>query len=392
MTNIKKKIIIVDNSSWNIYNFRLPHARKFAKMGYEVVVATPIDEFISYLEEPSVFKHVPIKHLFPQQKNPFQDILFFFELLKIYREEKPDLIIQFTVKPNIYGSIAARLLGLPAICVITGLGYPFLHPKGLNKLVPKLYKLAFKKIHKLVVYNHDDKAHLVNNHIIAEEKCVIIPGSGVNTQNFRPSETRIENNNIIFLFIGRLLKDKGIIEFVEAARQLKKENPKLEFHVLGNFAYSNPSAVTKDQLFDWVEEGVVKYLGFSKDTRSYIEQASVMVLPSHRGEGVPRSILEAMAMGKPVITTDTAGCRDTVVHGENGYLVPVNNTEALTLAMSTLSNLSTDSILAMGKESRIRAVTLFDEKIITDAYLKLLDELFRHETKTPSDPVGQKLF
>jgi glycosyltransferase involved in cell wall biosynthesis len=388
VTNKSKKIIIVDNSSWNIYNFRLPHARKFAKLGYEVVVATPIDEFISYLEEPNVFKHVPLKHLYPQQKNPIQDLLFLFELIKIYKSEKPDLIIHFTVKPNIYGSIAARLFGFPAICVVTGLGYPFLHPRGLNKIIPFLYKIAFKKIRKLVVYNQDDKAHLVNNNIVSEENCIVIAGSGVNTDKFRPTVNVSDKENIVFLFIGRLLKDKGIVEFVEAARQAKKENPRLEFHVLGNFAYSNPSAVTKEQLFDWVEEGVIKYLGFSKDIRPFIENADVMVLPSHRGEGMPRSILESMAMGKPIITTETAGCRETVRHGVNGYLVPVNNIYALTLAMTTMANLNKKVLIEMGKESRRNVLLLFDENLITDNYIKIFKEIFEHENVEPSKVLG----
>lgn len=211
MENIsRKKILIVDNSSWNIYNFRLPLVKKLQLEGYEVIVASPIDEFIHYIHQVISIRHIPLEHLQPRSKNPFRDILLFSNLLLIYRQEKPDVILHFTIKPNLYGSLASRFLKIKSISVVTGLGYTFLHPKGLNRLIPLFYKIALKNIQRLIVYNPDDKNEFITKKILPAEKCLIIPGSGVNTNYFNALPKTEISQKFIFLFIGRLLYDKGL--------------------------------------------------------------------------------------------------------------------------------------------------------------------------------------
>jgi len=386
-----RKILIVDNSAWNIYNFRLPHIQKLKFHGYRVMVATPIDDYIGKLNKGVYQQHIPLRHLYPQSKSPFQDLLFFWEIFWLYKRHKPDLVIHFTIKPNIYGSLAARLLKIPAISVVTGLGYPFLHPTGLNRLVPSMFRLAFRRLKKLVVYNQDDRDLLVGRNIIAAEKCTIIPGSGVNTNYFRPLPAAKGESSFVFLFIGRLLQDKGLQEYAQAAKTLRNRYGNMEFWVLGNFTHTNPSAISKEALFDWVNNGHIKYFGFANDVRAYLKHADAMVLPS-RSEGLSRSILEAMSMGKPIITTQTAGCRETVEHNVNGFLVPVNDAASLTEAMATMYEMGFPFREAMGHASRLRARQIFDEKIIAESFLNLVKDIVPLHEKSEQPTSSPAIF
>lgn len=373
---IQKKIAIVDNSTWNIFNFRLSLIKRLKSAGYRVIVIAPIDEYITYLNESYFTKHIPLKWLDPQGKNPIKDLLLVRELTKIYKKEKPDYILHFTIKPNLYGNIAAQLAKIPSISIVTGLGYTFLNPSFINKLVPLFYKVALRKVKKLVVYNPDDQAVFINKNIIDKDRCLVIPGSGVNTNYYRPLVHNKNHRKFIFLFIGRLLYDKGLREFVEAAKQVRQIGKNAECWVIGDLNPGNPSAVPKKVLFHWVESKYIRYFGTTKEVRNFIKQADVLVLPSYR-EGVPKSVLEAMAMGTPIITTLTAGCRETVEDGKNGYLVPAKDQLALAEAMTKMYHHSPDELETMGAYSREKALQTFDDKIITTTYIKLLKQLIQ---------------
>lgn len=382
---MSKKIVIVDNSTWNIYNFRLSLIKRLKANGYQVVVVAPLDEYIHYLNESYFTKHIAIKYLAPQSKNILRDLFFVWELFKIYKKEKPDLIIHYTIKPNIFGNIAARLANIPSISTITGLGYTFLNKNLINRQVPYLYKLAFKKVKKVVFYNNDDRSLLIQRNILQEEKGIVIPGSGVNTNHFRPLPTP-KSEKFVFLFIGRLLNDKGLREYVEAARYIRQVTNNVECWVIGELNGKNPAAIHKKTLLEWVENKHIKYFGTAKDVRKYIKQASAIVLPSYR-EGIPRSILEAMAMAKPIVTTNTAGCKETVVGQHNGFLVPAKNAAALAESMLKLYYLSQEQLFQMGQNSRIRALAYFDDKIITSKYLKLVNALIYGEEDPKIAPI-----
>lgn len=369
-----KKILIVDNSTWNIYNFRLPLVKKLAQEGFEVVVLTPVDEYILYLQEVVNIRHIPARHLQPRSKNPIQDLLFLIELLVCYQREKPDLVIHYTIKPNIFGSLAARLCQLKSMAVFTGLGYTFLHQRGIFRLIPMLYRGALERVERVVFYNPDDRDVFVQQKLVKPQQAVIVPGSGVNTRRFKPRPFTVPKASFRFLFIGRLLKDKGLTEYVQAAQSLRSYAPEVSCWVVGDVADANPSAITMEQLTDWIKQQHIRYLGKVMDVRKVIQQADVIVLPSYR-EGVPRVILEAMAMGKPVITTDAAGCRETVEHGVNGLLVPPRNAEALALAMTTLYESTPTELTRMGAQSRKMAFEKFDEQIIVSHYFTMLRQL-----------------
>lgn len=370
---MKKTIAIVANSSWNIYNFRQPLIKQLKLAGYRVLVIAPVDEYIHYLNDSYFTRHIPLRFLAAQRKNPLWDLLLLWELYRIYRREKPGLVLHFTIKPNIYGSLAARWAGIRSVPTVTGLGYAFLHNGLLSRLARRLYQLAFRGIARAIFHNEDDRRLFIREKLIVEENTMVIPGSGVNTNHFRPLP-RPDTDKVVFLFIGRLLHDKGIREFATAARELRRLAPRAECWVVGQLNPEYPAAVTQQELLQWIEEHHIHYLGSTKDVRPFIKQAHALVLPSYR-EGLPRAIIEAMAMGKPIITTDTAGCRETVEPGCNGYLTPPRDAMALAEAMVRLYHLSDGQQQAMGEYSREKALGQFDEKIIVWAYLELCGEL-----------------
>ncbi len=369
-----RKILIIDNSSWNVYNFRLPLVKALVEVGFKVYVATPIDEFIHYLNSTHFTKHIPIKNLDRNGKNPLYDLLFWLELMRMVRREKPDLVINFTIKPNIYGSLAARIYGLPAISVATGLGYTFLHPNGFMRLVPFMYKFAFKRLSKLVLYNHEDFREFIERKLVGQNQCEVILGDGIDMAHFRPipqATEDIEKQPFVFLFIGRLLKDKGVVEYVEAAKRLIQQGCKIECWILGDLNFGNPADILKEQLVEWIDQKYVRYLGTSHDVRPIIAKAHALVLPSYR-EGMPRVILEAMSMGKPIITTKVAGCDETVVEGHNGYKVPPKDADALFAAMSRMQQMNRYRLMAMGENSRIITHEKFRKEVILEKYISLI--------------------
>lgn len=375
---MRKKVLFVDNSTWNIYNFRLNLIKRLKSEGYEVIVVAPVDEYIHYLNESYFTKHIPLKFLAPQSKNIFRDLLLIIELFRIFRQEKPDLVLNYTIKPNIFGNFAARLAGVASFSTITGLGYTFLNNSLINRQVLHLYRLAFKKVKKVVFYNQDDRSLMIKKKLLNPDKGVVITGSGVNTNHFRPLPMPA-SDKFIFLFIGRLLYDKGLREYVEAAKYLRQISPNMECWIIGELNH-NPAAVPKATLLKWIEDKHIKYFGTAKDVRKYIKQAHAVVLPSYR-EGIPRSVLEAMAMAKPIVTTEVAGCRETVEDQGNGYLVPVKNPQALAEAMLQLYYKSEEELMVMGAHSRQRALDLFDDKIITTNYLNLITKEFIAEVQ-----------
>ncbi|MCB9299026.1 MAG: glycosyltransferase family 4 protein [Lewinellaceae bacterium] len=380
---MSKTIALVANSTWNIYNFRQPLIKQLKAAGFRVLVIAPVDEYIHYLNDSYFTRHIPLRFLAAQRKNPLWDLLLLWELFRIYRRERPALILHFTIKPNIFGSLAARLAGIPSVATVTGLGYSFIHKGLLAHLARALYRLAFRQVTKAAFHNSEDRQLFLAGGLVQEAQSLVIPGSGVNTNHFRPLP-QPHNDKFIFLFIGRLLYDKGIREFVAAARQLRRLAPRAECWVVGQLNAENPSAVSQQELLQWLEEHHIRYFGATHDVRPFLKQADALVLPSYR-EGLPRAILEAMSMGKPIITTDVPGCQETVEEGRNGFLVPAQDGLALAEAMVRLYQLDNESLQAMGDYSREKVLREFDEKLIVAAYLKLCREIL--EGRSEGKPV-----
>ncbi len=366
-----KSIALVANSTWNIYNFRLNLIDKFLQEGFEVNVIAPVDEYLTYKEKYPTVRHYGLRMLDRDSTNPLKDMLLLIELTRRYRKIKPDIVLHFTNKPNIYGGVAAWLTGTKSIAVVTGLGYAFNRQGFVQTIISWMYQLSARFHQKLIFENIEDRNLFLRLDIVNAEKAISVKGCGVDTKWFYPYNVSQKHEKIVFTFIGRLLYDKGIRELVEAARQIKSLHKDTEFWIVGELDTENPATVDKDELVKWVDEDVVNYHGFIKDVRDVIAKSDCIVLPSYR-EGLPRINIEAMAMAKPVITTDVAGCRETVEDGVNGYLVPTKSPESLARAMEKMIQLTADERMQMGLKGREMAVNIFDDKIIATAIMDIV--------------------
>ncbi|MRR20910.1 glycosyltransferase family 1 protein [bacterium] len=355
------KILVLANYAESFIEFRGHLVQSLATEGHEVTVCLPVatERLEHFLRQAGV--NLRLVRLERTGLNPLTDIKTLMGYVSLFRELSPDAVLNYTIKPVIYGSLAGRLAGVQNVCsVITGLGYVFIgdtpRHRILRRVVVLLYRLALVRNRTIFFLNADDRRLLSSLGILAtDQQSVVLNGEGIDPQFY--CETQPLTERPAFLLIGRLLRDKGIYEYVEAARLLRQRYPQATFRVLGPFD-SNPSAIKRDHLFCWVEDGIIEYLGETDDVRPAIAASSVYVLPSYR-EGTPRTVLEAMAMGRPVVTTDAPGCRETVRDGDNGFLVPVGDSEALAKAMERFI-LQPELICRMGRRSREIAVEKYD--------------------------------
>lgn len=315
--------------------------------------------------------------------NPLRDLVDVISLWRLLRSVRADLLFAYTIKPVIYGTIAARIAGVPSIfAMITGAGYVFTEGGGLKRrllrpLVTGLYRASLARTRGIFFHNGDDLAEFRNRAIVDRTQNLIrVHGSGVDIDHFSPAKP--QKNPLIFLLIARLLVDKGVRDYVAAARRIKARHPSVRFQLLGP-PDTTPSAIPADELKAWQEEGVIDYLGSAADVRPHIRACSVYVLPSYR-EGLPRTVLEAMAMGRAIVTTDAPGCRDTVMPGDNGFLVPVRDPQALADAMETFV-LDPGRIETMGQASRRIAEERYDVRRVNAAMLEAMG-LARAETRS----------
>jgi len=368
------KIGIVLNTAWNIYNFRLGLVKAFLAEGHTVYAIAPIDDFVSEIEATGC-SFIPVYHLSRKGVNPIQDLRFGYELYKIYKSKELDVVLHYTIKPNIYGCLAAGRAKVKSISTVTGLGYSFLKEGFVNKIAKGLYKKAFKSGTRIAFQNRDDKKLFEELSLCSVDKTTLIKGSGINTSHFKPMQKKQRYEKLIYLFVGRLLYDKGVSELFKAAREFKKQCPETEIWVVGAIDDGNPSAVAKAEVEAQVAAGTIRYWGVSKDVRSIMQEADVVVLPSYR-EGLPRVMLESLAMGKPIITTDTAGCRETIQDTKNGFLVPVKNSKALADAMFKMYQLTNEARENMGKVGRRMALQEFDEQAIIKRYFEEIETMF----------------
>ena len=368
---IMKKVVIVLNTAWNIYNFRLNLARALKQDGYEVIMVAPYDEkYTKLIEKEFEFYDVYIDSKGMNILSDFKTILHFY---KIYKNIKPDIILNFTIKPNIYSSLVAGILGIKSISNITGLGTIFIKQSLVTKVAKLLYKTALKCNDKVLFQNSDDKELFIKNNLVTTKKVDLVPGSGVDLSKFIPVDRNIINENFKFLLIARLLKDKGILEFIEAIKIIKKQYQNIGFQVLGELGVANLTAITKQELQEWIETDLINYLGTSDSVQNIISDSDCVVLPSYR-EGMPRTLLEACAMEKPIITTNVVGCKDVVEDGVNGFLCKVRDSEDLALKMTQMIELSEDERTTMGQRGREKIIKEFDENIVINKYIEVIRE------------------
>ena len=371
------KIVFTSNTSWSLWNFRLRLMKTLSKRNWKVYAVAPNDRFSKRLAD--MFDYIPLKHLARKKINPFSDFRLFLEYLRIYRKITPDLVLNFTIKPNIYSSLACSVLKVETISVVTGLGYVFFREGILSRIVKNLFKLSLKKNAKVVFLNQDDQNFFVENGMIREKnQALCIPGEGVDTKRFSPEVCnqikKEEDSKAIILMVSRMLWDKGVGEFVAASKVVKKKFGQLAgFWLLGPIDGGNPSAIDKKRIEEWVNKGYIKYFKETEDIRPFVCKADVVVLPSYR-EGISQTLLEAIAMGKPVITTNAPGCREVVNEGENGFLVEVKSAESLANSIIRFLELDKNKRKMMGMASRKIAFERFDEKNIVAQYTKIIDD------------------
>lgn len=373
MADEPRRLVLGANSGWNIVNFRGGLIRALKAAGYEPVVVAPSDGSVDPGLEALGVERVAVR-IERSGMNPFADLGLLSSYVRILKQLRPVAFLGFTIKPNIYGCLAARLAGVPAIANVSGLGTAFIRQRLLSRLVASLYRLAFRRAAVVFFQNRDDRALFLQLGIVREAQARLLPGSGIDLERFKPAP--LPAGPTTFLLIARLLGDKGVREYVAAARQLRAELPEARFQLLGPLDHGNRTAISKAELDGWVAEGVVDYLGMTDDPRPFIAAASAVVLPSYR-EGLPRTLLEAAAMGRPLIATDVPGCRDLVEDGVNGVSCAVRDAQSLATAMKRLALLSPEALAAMGAAGRRLVENRFSESLVIDAYVAALGEVER---------------
>ncbi len=373
------KICLSANSSWHIVNFRANIVRALVAEGYEVIVIAPKDDYSERIADLGCgYVEIPIEQ---QGMSVAADLRTFLTYLKILRKEKPDVFLGYTVKPNIYGSLACHLLKIPVVNDVPGLGTAFLRGGWLERVVTTLYRLAFSASRTIFFQNCDDQKLFMDSQLVREEQSKLLPGTGVDLSCYqqcayepRPKE------RMQFLFVGRILRDKGVCELVEAARQIKIQYPKVEVQLLGPTGVANRTALTAEEVKKWHNEGVIRYLGVTDAVLPFMQDADCVVLPSYR-EGTPCVLLEAGALSRPLVATDVPGCRQVVDHGVNGYLCRSQDAVDLAEKMLQMIELSEVKKLAMSRACRKKIEKEYDEKIVIHRYLEEIQSLLSCKLK-----------
>lgn len=358
------RVAIVLNTSWNIYNFRMGLVRSLLADGHQVIAIAPKDEYTRYLiEEGCDYKEVKMDS---RGANVIKDFALIYELWSIYRKVKPDVALHYTIKPNIYGTLAASMLRIPSVNNVCGLGTAFLNKGIVSKIAIGMYKLAFRFPKLIYFQNNDDKIFFDENNITRNNLTHVLPGSGINLKHFVPSG-QTENKKFTFLLISRLIHDKGILEYIDAIKLLRERGVEANFQILGNKDPEHKRGISEDLINDWINNNIIEYLGSTDDVRPFINKADCIVLPSYR-EGTPRSLLEAASSAKPIIATNVAGCTNVVENNVNGFLCNVKDAGDLADKLEEMVKQPKERINEMGLASRQLVEDRFDEQIVINSY------------------------
>lgn len=364
-------IMMTVNKAWNVWNFRLCVVRALLNDGHTITVLAPKDESVENLLALGCQFYdldMSVKGL-----NPFQDLNLTLRFLSIFKETQPDVILSYTIKNNIFGALAAKRARIPFIPNVTGLGTAFLSGGILQGIAQGLYRFAFRDLPVIFFQNTDDRDLFVSQKLIQKPQARCLPGSGIDLEYYSPKPLIERGDTAVFLMIARLLKDKGVYEFVEAARLTKMSFPNVRFQILGAIGYENRTAIPNSEVQDWISKSTIEYLGTTSDVRPFIEAATCVVLPSYR-EGAPRTLIEAAAMARPIITTDVAGCRDIINKGITGLLCEARDSNSLVRAIRCFLNLSHSERARMGVKGQKKMEQEFDENIIVRRYLSAISD------------------
>lgn len=371
-------LVATVNAAWNFRNFRLPLLRALLADGHRVTVLAPGDDAMAVLQEIGC-RVVPLR-MDVKGLAPHRDVALVARLHTHFRRERPDAVLSFTIKNNIYGALAARLSGIPFVPNVTGLGTAFLSSGALRRVAEVLYRLAFARVPIVFFQNPDDRALFLERGLVRRGQARLVPGSGIDLGHFAPAPLpcmgpAADPGAPVFLMITRLLRDKGVCEFVDASRMLRRAFPAARCILLGPAGAENRTAIPLGTILAWQAEGIVEYAGSTDDVRPHIAAADCVVLPSYR-EGTARTLLEAAAMARPLIATDVAGCRNVVEHEATGHLVRVRDSEDLARAMLRFAASRCEDRAAMGRRGRRKMEAEFDQALVASAYRQALAELF----------------
>jgi len=372
----KGRIAFVANTSWSIYKFRLYLIERLLHEGFAVYVLAPRDAYTGKFEQLPGLSYIELHHFHAKSLSPIHDYRLYRELFRHYRTLKPAIIFHYTVKANLYGTRAAARARIPSISVITGLGYTFAGEGWLQRVVRMGYRRTLRKSAEVWFLNEDDRQIFTSQHLVPSGKAFLLPGEGVDTTRFYPAPyaPKTPSQTVTFLLIGRLIRHKGIDEFVQAAGSLKAQGLNVQCQILGFFDEKNPVAIPRSRVDEWVAEKIITYFGHTDDVRPYIQQADCIVLPSYR-EGLPLSLLEGASMCKALIATDTAGCRALIEEGVNGYLCREKDGADLAAKMAAYYNLAPAEKKQMGLDGRSRVLQRYTQETVAAIYLEKIKTL-----------------
>jgi glycosyltransferase involved in cell wall biosynthesis len=370
------KVAIVLNTSWNIYNFRMNLIKSLKAEGYEIHTIAPNDSYTSSLVSAGCIHHDLTMD--SRGANPMKDLALIFELHSIYRRIKPDVILHYTIKPNVYGTLAAAFLGIPAVNNVCGLGTVFLKRGTVSFIAKLLYRVSFRFARKVYFQNPDDLNLFIDEKLVPEKLVDLLPGSGIDLQKFTPAPYQ-RNSTFTFLLISRLITDKGVLEYIEAVKKLRATGLEAKFQVLGAIDEEHKRGIARKEIESWIHAGTIEYLGTTEDVRPFIQQADCIVLPSYR-EGTPRVLLEAASSSKPIVATDVPGCRQVVENQVNGLLCKLKDADDLAEKMYTMTRFDDQQLRTFGYNGRVKMETTFEESLVVNKYLQILQQM-RSELK-----------
>lgn len=370
---IRMHILLTGNTAFKLANFREGLLRVLVTQGHRVTVVAPPDEYVKKLYDLGC-DFVPLR-MDRNGTSAGAEAQLLLSIFFILRRMRPDVVLSYTIKNNIYCGMACRTLGIPFVPNVTGLGPAFNESGLLNRTVRVLYRIAFSRAYTVFFQNRNDLELFSSAGLVPMKRAHLLPGSGVDLKRFAPKPLPASGDNIRFLLVSRLLWDKGVGVYVDAAKEVRKSFPKARFLLLGPLDPIGRSGVSRANLDRWEAEGIIEYLGSTQDVLPFLQEAHCVVLPSYYREGTPRSLLEAGAVGRPIITTDLPGCRDVVVEHETGFLIQPRDAHSLAAACKAFLEMDTEAQAAMGAASASHIARNYDEKIVIETYLGILSRL-----------------
>lgn len=364
-------VVMTVNAAWNIWNFRKPVVEALLAEGHQVTVLAPEDAYADQLRQMGC-RFVPLR-MNPKGLNPVDELRLLRRLRRSFADLRPDVVLSYTIKTNVFGALAAKSLGVPFVPNVSGLGTGFLSGGALQFIVEQLYRRAFRGLGVVFFQNADDRDLFIARGLVRGDQARLLPGSGIDLAHFGAAPLPA-HGPAVFLLIARLLRDKGVVEFTEAARRIKAQSPRVRFQLLGAAGSENRSAISAETVAGWVEQGVVEYLGTTDDVRPVITTSTCVVLPSYR-EGAPRTLIEAAAMARPVIATDVPGCRAVVDDGTTGFLCAPRDADSLAAAMERFLALPLDEQRQMGQAGRAKMARDYDQRLVVQAYARAIRDV-----------------